>query len=104
MVNTVDIRSVELLFLQGKRNLVSVLIRPFPLMSKGENILVFVMVMTNVSICCGDETPSWFPSSPKGDIVGNMMQYVFLDGNLLDEVVLHGNLLDEFPFDKKPIC
>ena len=62
------------------------------------------MVMDNVFICCGDQTPSWFPSSPKGEIVGNMMKYVFLDGNLLDEVVLHGNLLDEFPFDKKPIC
>ena len=55
-------------------------------------------------ICCGDQTTSWLPSSPKGEIVGNMMQYVVLDGNLLDEVVLDGNLLDEFPFDKQPIC
>ena len=57
------------------------------------------MVMINVSICCGDQTPSWLPSCPKGEIVGNMMQYVVLDGNLLDEVVLDGNLLDELPFD-----
>ena len=69
--------------------------------------------MINVFICCGDcgdQTPSWFPSSPKGEIVGNMMQCVVLDGNLLDEVVLDGNLLDEvfldrnllneFPFDR----
>ena len=40
--------------------------------------------MLNVSIC-RDETPSWFPSSPKGEIVGNMMQCVVLDGNPLDE-------------------
>ena len=45
------------------------------------------MVIFNVSIFFGDQTPSWFPSSPKGEIVGNMMQCVFLDGNLLDEVV-----------------
>ena len=32
-----------------------------------------IMVMINVSICCGDQTPLWFPSSPKGEIVGNMM-------------------------------
>ena len=57
------------------------------------------MVIINVSICCGDKTPSWLPSSPKGDIVGNMMQDVVLDGNLLDEVVLDGNILDELPFD-----
>ena len=44
------------------------------------------MVIFNVSICCGDQTPSWLPSSPKGEIVGNMMQCVVLDGNLLDEV------------------
>ena len=43
--------------------------------------------MLNVPICC-DQTPSWFPSSPKGEIFGNMMQSVVLDGNLLDEVVL----------------
>ena len=55
--------------------------------------------MLNVFICYGDQTPSWFPSSPKGEIVGNMIQYVVLDGNLLDEVVFDGNLLDEFPFD-----
>ena len=60
--------------------------------------------MINVLIYCDDQTPSWLPSSPKGDIVGNMLQYVVLDGNLLDEVVLDGNLLDEFPFDKKPMC
>ena len=57
------------------------------------------MVMINVFICCGDQTPSWFPSSPKGEIVGNMMKCVVLDCNLLDEVVLDGNLLDELPFD-----
>ena len=33
------------------------------------------------------------PSSPKGEIVGNMMQYVVLDGNPLDEG--DGNLLNE---------
>ena len=49
--------------------------------------------MLNVSICCGDQTPSWLPSSPKGEIVGNMMQSVFLDGNPLDED--DGNLFDE---------
>ena len=48
------------------------------------------MVIINVSICCGDQPPSWFPSSPKGEIVGNMMQSVVLDGNLLDEVILDG--------------
>ena len=37
------------------------------------------------------------PSSPKWEIVGNMMSCVVLDGNLLYEVVLDGNLLDEFP-------
>ena len=52
------------------------------------------MVMINVSTFCGGQMPSWLPSSPKGDIVGNMMQYVVLDGNLLDDL----------PFDKKPIC
>ena len=40
----------------------------------------------------------------KGDIVGNMMQYVVRDGNLLDEFFLDRNLLDEFPFDKQPMC
>ena len=50
----------------------------------------------NVSICCGDQTPSWLPSSPKEEIVGNVMQCVVLDGNPLDED--DGNLLDEvFP-------
>ena len=44
-----------------------------------------IMVMLNVSISCGDQTPSWLPSSPKGEIVGNMMQCVVLDGNPLDE-------------------
>ena len=49
--------------------------------------------MLNVSICCDhDQTPSWLPSSPKGEIVGNMMQSVVLDGNPLDED--DGNLLD----------
>ena len=61
------------------------------------------MVMINVYIYCSDQTPSWLPSSPKGEIVGNMMKYVVLDGNLLHEVVLDGNLLDEFQFDKQPI-
>ena len=42
------------------------------------------------------------PSSPKGEIVGNMMQCVVLDGNLLDEVVLDGNLLDELPMIRNP--
>ena len=58
----------------------------------------------NVLIYCDDQTPSWLPSSPKGEIVGNMLQYVVLDGNLLDEVVLDGDLLDEFSFDKKTMC
>ena len=50
----------------------------------------------NVSICCSDQTPSWLPSSPKGEIVGNMMQSVILDGNPLDRVLsLNGNPLDE---------
>ena len=52
------------------------------------------MVMINVSICCGDQTPSWLPSSPKGEIVGNMMQCVVLDEDILD-----GNILDEFPLN-----
>ena len=51
----------------------------------------------NVSICCGDQTPSWLPSSPKGETVGNMMQCVVLDGNPLDED--DGNLLDEVVLD-----
>ena len=46
------------------------------------------MVRINVSICCDDQTPPWLPSSPKGEIVGNMMQSVVLDGKLLDQVVL----------------
>ena len=46
------------------------------------------MVMTNVLIYCDDQTPSWLPSSPKGEIFGNMMQYVVLDGNLLDDLSL----------------
>ena len=50
-----------------------------------------------VSICCGDQTPSWLPSSPKGKIVGNMMQSVVLDGNPLDED--DGNRLNEVVFD-----
>ena len=49
-----------------------------------------------VSICYSDQTPSWLPSSPKGEIVGNMMQSVVLDGNPLDRVLfLNGNPLDE---------
>ena len=52
--------------------------------------------MLNVSICC-DQTPLWLPSSPKGEIVGNMMQSVVLDGNLLDKV--DGNLFDDFFLD-----
>ena len=52
------------------------------------------MIIINVSICCcGDQTPSWLPSSPKGEIVGNMMQSVVLDGNPLDKD--DDNLLDE---------
>ena len=54
--------------------------------------------LINVYICCGDQTPSWLPSSPKGEIVGNMMQSVVLDGNLLDKV--DGNLLDEVVLDE----
>ena len=53
--------------------------------------------MLNVSICCGGQTPSWLPSSPKGEIVGNMMQSVVLDGNPLDED--DGNLLNEVVLD-----
>ena len=53
--------------------------------------------MLNVSICCGDQKPSWLPSSPKGEIVGNMMQCVVLDGNPLDED--DGKLLNEVVFD-----
>ena len=56
--------------------------------------------MLNVSICCGDQTPSWLPSIIKGEIVGNMMLSVVLDGNSLDED--DGNLLDEFVLDR--IC
>ena len=55
------------------------------------------MIIIYVSIYCGDQTPSWFPSSPKGEIVGNMMQSVVLDGNPLDED--DGNLLDEVFLD-----
>ena len=62
----------------------------------------------NVPICCGNQTPSWLPSSPKGVIVGNMMQSVVLDGNPLNEdedmqllkyVVLDGNPPDEDSLD-----
>ena len=51
------------------------------------------------------------PSSPKGEIVGNMMQSVVLDGNPLNEdedirlltcVFLDGNLLDAVVLDR--IC
>ena len=55
------------------------------------------MVIINVSIYCGDHIPSWLPSSPKGEIVGNMMQSVVLDGNLLDKV--DGNLFDKVVLD-----
>ena len=55
---------------------------------QGENI-----ILLNVFIYYGDQTPSWLPSSPKGEIVGNMMQSVVLDGNPLDKD--DGNLLDE---------
>ena len=55
------------------------------------------MIIINVSICCGGQTPSWLPSSPKGEIVGNMMQSVVLDGNPLDED--DGNLLNEVVLD-----
>ena len=48
--------------------------------------------MLNVSIYCGDQTPSWLPSSPKGGIVRNMMQNVVLDGNPLDDY--DGNVLN----------
>ena len=53
--------------------------------------------MLNVSISCSDQTPSWLPSSPKGDIVGNMMLSVVLDGSPLNED--NGNLLDEVILD-----
>ena len=60
----------------------------------------------NVPIYCGNQTPSWLPSSPKGEIVGNMMQSVVLDGNPLNEdmrlltcVVLDGNPPDEVILD-----
>ena len=61
-----------------------------------------------VPISCDDQTPSWLPSSPKGEIVGNMMQSVVLDGNPLNEdedmrmlagVVLDGNPPDEVILD-----
>lgn len=52
-----------------------------------------VVIIINVSMCCDDQTPSWFPSIPKGEIVGNMMQSVVLDGNLLDNI--DGNLFDD---------
>ena len=55
------------------------------------------MVIINVSIYFCDQTPSWLPSSPKGEIVGNMMKSVVLDGNLLDKV--DGVLLDEVVLD-----
>ena len=48
----------------------------------GEYFGVWITIMINVSIYCGDQTPSWFPSSPKGEIIGNMMQYVVLDGKI----------------------
>ena len=60
--------------------------------------------IVNVPICCSNQTPSWLPSSPKGEIVGNMMQCVVLDGNPLNEdedmrlltcVVLDGKPPDE---------
>ena len=61
---------------------------PFALDVKGgEDHGVLIMVIFNVSIYFGDQTPSWLPSSPKGEILGNMMQCVVLDGNLLDEVI-----------------
>ena len=58
------------------------------------------MVLFIVSICCSDQTPSSLPSSPKGEIVGNMMLSVVLDDNPLDED--DGNLLDEVVLDR--IC
>ena len=55
------------------------------------------MVVLIVSFSCGDQTPSGLPSSPKGEIVGNMMQSVVLDGNQYDED--DSNLLDEVVLD-----
>ena len=62
---------------------------PLLLMSKGESIWYLNNVY--VSTGCGDKTPTWLPSSPNWEIVGNMIlmiAYVFLDGNSLanDEV------------------
>ena len=58
------------------------------------------MVLFIVTICCSDQTPSWLPSSPKGEIVGNTMLSVVLDGNPLNED--DGNLFDEVVLDE--IC
>ena len=69
-------------------------------LNKGKECHLKNIIMLNISICCGDQTPSWLPSSSKGEIVGNMMQSVVLDGNPLDED--HGNLLDEVMLDR--IC
>ena len=64
-----------------------VLVCPLLLMSKGENDMVFEWChcILNIPFCCGKQTPLRLPSSPKGEIVGNMMQSVVLDGNPLNE-------------------
>ena len=77
------------------------------MVSKMENV-TWCHCILNIPICCGNQTPSWFPSSQKGEIVGNMMQTVVLDGNPLNEnedmrlltcVVLDGNPPDEVILD-----
>ena len=53
-------------------------------MSKGESIWCLNNVY--VSIGSGEKTPSWFPSIPKEEIVGNIIlifAYVVLDGKSL---------------------
>ena len=77
------------------------------MVSKMENV-TWCHCILNIPIYCGNQTPSWLPSSPKGEIVGNMMQSVVLDGNpliaeedmrLLTRVVLDGNPPDEVILD-----
>jgi len=42
-------------------------------------------------IGCGDQTPKWLPSSPKGGDCWHYVACVVLDGNSLVEEQVYGN-------------
>ena len=50
MIPSMHIRSTELILIQGKKNLVLVLIRPLPLMSKGGSIMYYGVLIMAMSV------------------------------------------------------